>query len=64
MATPRSRIPGRPLLVLGLVVAVALGVAAAISFEFPRDRVTVGALVVGASLVVGSLALPALIFAG
>ncbi len=62
MAASRSRLVR---LLLLIVVAVAtVVVVAALSLEFPRDRVTVGALVVGASLFVGALALPALILAG
>ncbi|WP_254762122.1 hypothetical protein [Natrinema marinum] len=62
MTAPRSR-PVRRLLLVLVAVAVVVAVAA-LSLEFPRDRVTVGALIVGASLLVGALALPALILAG
>ncbi len=51
------------LLLAVLVVIVPLGFLAAKAFEFPGDRVTVGAIVVGALLFVGALALPALLLA-
>lgn len=62
MGPPRSRTAGRLLLVV--VIAVTVLLVGVTTLEFPRDRVTVGAIVVGASLVVGSLALPALLLAG
>ncbi|WP_254525329.1 hypothetical protein [Natrinema caseinilyticum] len=48
-------------------VALAIGAAvvfAATSLEFPRTRVTIAGVVVGALLVVVALALPALILSG
>ena len=65
MDGPRSRIrnPSR-LLVVILLAIVPLAILTAWFFELPRDRVTVGAVVVGTLLVIGALALPALLFSG
>ncbi|MFD1563293.1 hypothetical protein ACFR99_07015 [Haloarchaeobius amylolyticus] len=58
-----SRNPGWLLLAV-FVVSLSLAVLAASYLEIPRDRVTIGAVIVGSLLVVGALALPALLFAG
>ncbi|MFA9417185.1 hypothetical protein [Natrinema sp. HArc-T2] len=58
-----SRDPRRQLLAV-LVVSVSLAVLAVSRLEIPRDRISVGAVVVGTLLVVGALAVPALLFAG
>ncbi|QLK27653.1 hypothetical protein HYG81_08625 [Natrinema zhouii] len=58
----RGRDPSRLLLAV-LVVIVPLGLLAARTFEFPGDRVTIGAVVVGVLLFIGALALPALLLA-
>ena len=44
--------------------SLSLAVLAVSRLEFPRDRISVGALVVGTLLVVGALAVPAVLFAG
>jgi len=54
----------RWLLLAVLVVGLPLAVLAASRLEIPRDRISVGAVVVGTLLVVGALAVPALLFAG
>ncbi|MDF9744771.1 hypothetical protein [Natrinema salsiterrestre] len=60
MADPRSRNHSRFLLVV-LLAVVVLGAWATRFLETPVNRVTVGTVVAGALLVVGALALPALI---
>jgi len=58
-----SRDP-RQLLLVVFVGSLSLAVFAASQFAFPRARISVGAVLVGMLLVVGTLALPALLFAG
>ncbi|TMT87738.1 hypothetical protein E2L06_14525 [Haloterrigena sp. H1] len=58
-----SRDPRRQLLAV-LVVSLPLAVLAMSRLEIPRDRISVGAVVVGTLLVVGALAVPAVLFAG
>lgn len=63
MADSRRRNPTLLLLLAALAIG-AVVVFAATSLDLPRARVTVGAVVLGALLVVGALALPALILSG
>ncbi|WP_408956978.1 hypothetical protein [Natrinema sp. 74] len=63
MARSRSRNVVRLLVVVVVVAAMVFAIGVT-TLELPRDRVTAGTLVVGTSLLVGSLALPALLFAG
>ncbi|ELY68427.1 hypothetical protein [Natrinema versiforme] len=63
MADPRARNPSLLLLAV-LLVVIPLGLLAARALAFPVDRVTIGAVVGGALLVIGALALPALLLSG
>ncbi|PCR92439.1 hypothetical protein [Natrinema ejinorense] len=60
MAESRPRGSSRHLLAV-LVVVVLLGYLAVWLFEFPSDRLTIGAVVGGALLVIGALVLPAVL---
>ncbi|QCS41204.1 hypothetical protein [Natrinema versiforme] len=63
MADSRVRNPTLILLAV-LLVIVPLGLLAARALAFPVDQVTVGAVVGGGLLVIGALALPALLLSG
>lgn len=63
MADSRIRHP-RLLLLAVFLAVIPLGLLAARVLEFPVDRVTVGAVVGGTLLVIGALALPALLLSG
>ncbi|WP_254531815.1 hypothetical protein [Natrinema gelatinilyticum] len=63
MADSRRRNPTLLLLLATLAIG-AVVVFAVTSLDLPRARVTVGAVVLGVLLVVGALALPALILSG
>ncbi|ELZ22617.1 hypothetical protein [Natrinema limicola] len=58
-----SRDP-RWVLLAVLLGSLSLALLAVSRLEIPRDRLSVGAVLVGTLLVVGTLALPALLFAG
>ncbi len=63
MAAARLRDPR--VILSGVVLAlVPLGLLAGRSLEFATDRPTIGGVVVGLLLVVGALAVPALLLAG
>lgn len=58
-----SRDPRWVLLAI-LLGSLSLAVFAVSRLAIPRDRISVGAVVVGTLLVVGALTVPALLFAG
>ncbi|OAQ51536.1 hypothetical protein HTG_15890 [Natrinema mahii] len=63
MAAARLRDPR--VILSGVVLAlVPLGLFAGRSLEFATDRLTISGVVVGAVVVVGALAVPALLLAG
>ncbi|MBZ6495522.1 hypothetical protein [Natrinema longum] len=64
MVESRPRGSSRHLLAVLVVVVVLLGFLAVRLFEFPSDRLTIGAVVGGALLVIGALVLPAVLLSG